>query len=175
MKLVFLYGPAAAGKLTIGRLVAERTGFALFHNHLIVDAVVAVFPFGSPEFVRLREKFWLETMAAAAREGRSLLFTFAPEPTVDAGFPERVRALIEANGGSVTFVALTIVEAEQERRLVAPSREAFGKLKSVELLRQLQAGIAKSMAGMPEPALSIATDEISAADAAALIVEHIGS
>ena len=58
MKLVFIYGPPAAGKLTIARKVAEKAGLALFHNHLIVDAVGAVFPFGSEHFKRLREKFW---------------------------------------------------------------------------------------------------------------------
>lgn len=58
MQLIFLYGPMAAGKLTVARELAARTGFALFHNHLLVDAVAAVFPFGSPSFVRLREQFW---------------------------------------------------------------------------------------------------------------------
>ena len=174
MKLVFIYGPAAAGKLTIARLIAERTGLALFHNHLIVDALAAVFPFGSPEFVRLRERFWLETMAAAAREGRSLIFTYAPESTVVAGFPERVRQIVEAASGTVAFVALTVSECEQERRLTAPSREAFGKLRSVALLRQLRTGMAACLAEMPTPELTIDTSEISAADAAALIVERLG-
>lgn len=57
MKLIFIYGPAAAGKLTVARVLAEQTGVALFHNHLVVDAVMAVFPFGSEPFVRLREHF----------------------------------------------------------------------------------------------------------------------
>lgn len=92
MLLLFLYGPVASGKLTIGRLVAERTGIPLFHNHLIVDAVSAVFPFGSEPFVRLREGFWLEMMGAAAQAGRSLIFTFTPEPTVAEDFPERARS-----------------------------------------------------------------------------------
>jgi cytidylate kinase len=39
MKLLFLYGPAASGKLTIARELTTLTGFALFHNHLVVDAV----------------------------------------------------------------------------------------------------------------------------------------
>lgn len=173
MKLVFIYGPAAAGKLTIARLVAEQTGYALFHNHLIVDAVAAVFPFGSPEFVRLREAFWLETIMTAARERRSLIFTFAPEPSVEPDFPHRVRRMVEAAGGEVIFVALTVSEAEQERRLLAPDRKAFGKLGSVELLRELQAGMAASMAAMPPPGLSIVTDEVSAAEAAALIVRQL--
>ena len=98
MKLVFLYGPAASGKLTIAREIARLTGFAVFHNHLIVDAVLAVFPFGSEPFVRLREQFWMATFAEAAAHGRSLVFTFAPEASVSADFPQRVVALVEEAG-----------------------------------------------------------------------------
>jgi len=89
MEMIFLYGQAASGKLTIGRALAARTGYALFHNHLVVDALLAVFPFGSDAFVRLREAFWLDVMETAARSGQSLIFTFAPEPTVSVDFPER--------------------------------------------------------------------------------------
>ena len=39
MKLVILYGPPGVGKLTVGRELAARTGFKLFHNHLTVDLV----------------------------------------------------------------------------------------------------------------------------------------
>ena len=53
------YGPAVSGKLTIAKELATLTGFSLFHNHLVVDAVAAVFPFGSERFVKLREQFWL--------------------------------------------------------------------------------------------------------------------
>jgi hypothetical protein len=49
--------------------------------------VLAVFPFGSPEFVRLREEFWLRTFAVAIGSGTSLVFTFAPEPSVPSGSP----------------------------------------------------------------------------------------
>ena len=71
MKLIFLYGPAASGKLTIARELATLTGFALFHNHLVVDAVAAVFPFGSERFVKLREQFWLAMFHEAAEAGYS--------------------------------------------------------------------------------------------------------
>lgn len=166
VKLVFLYGQAASGKLTVAKALAARTGFALFHNHLVVDAVAAVFPFGSPEFVRLREKFWLETIEAATRTGRSLIFTFAPEGTVAADFPERVETLVRALGGEVLFVALTIDPAEQERRIGNADRGKFGKLTSLNLLRQIRADFDASMAAMPAPALTIPTDE-NAPDAAA--------
>ena len=52
MQLIFIYGQVAAGKLTVARALAARTGLALFHNHLVVDAVAAVFPFGSEEIGR---------------------------------------------------------------------------------------------------------------------------
>ena len=122
MRLVFLYGPAAAGKLTIGRALADLTGFALFHNHLVVDALCAVFPFGSDPFRRLREQWWLGALDEAAQAGRSLIFTFAPEPTVTPTFPARVKALVEAAGGQVVFVRLDVPVDEQERRIVAAER-----------------------------------------------------
>lgn len=175
MRLLFLHGPPASGKLTIGRLVAERTGWPLFHNHLVVDAVAAVFPFGSGEFVRLREQFWLETMLAAARAGRSLIFTFAPEPSVATDFPARLAAGVAAAGGAVLGVALDVDEAEQERRLAADDRAAFGKLRSVELLRALQPGMRPCMAAMPAPLLRIDTGVVAPAEAAEEIVRAIGA
>jgi hypothetical protein len=173
MQLVFLYGQAAAGKLTVARHLAGATGLALFHNHLVVDAVAAVFPFGSEPFVRLRERFWLETIEAAAKAGRGLIFTFAPEPSVAADFPERVRALVERHGGEVVFVALEISPKEQERRLVAPSRAAFGKLQALEILRQFTPGFDACLAAMPAPALRIDADSTPPDEAAAMIAARL--
>ncbi len=171
MRVIVLHGPPASGKLTIAREVARRSGLALFHNHLVVDAVAAVFPFGSPPFARLRERLWLEVLGEAAREGRSLLFTFAPEPTVATDFPARLRALVEGAGGEVTFVALRVSDAEQERRLVATSREAFGKLRSLEVLRGLRGAFGACEAAMPRPALVIDTETMSPGDAAEAILQ----
>ncbi len=38
----------------------------LFHNHLTVDLVAALFDFGSEPFVRLRESIWLDAFREAA-------------------------------------------------------------------------------------------------------------
>lgn len=175
MEIIFVYGPAAAGKLTVGRELASLTGLPLFHNHLVVDAVGAVFPFGTEPFIRLRESFWLQTFSEAARTGRSLIFTFAPEATVDAGFPERVRATIEPLGGSVVFIALTVSPEEQERRLVDPSRSEFGKLRSVDMLRKLRGGFDDSMAAMPAADLSIDTETCDPRRAAERIAAHLSA
>lgn len=166
MTLLFLYGPPAAGKLTIARIVAARTGMALFHNHLVVDAVAALFPFGSPDFIRLRAHFWLEAMGSAVRAGQSLIFTFAPEPSVAPDFPQRLRAEVEAAGGRLLFVALTVAPAVQDDRIADPERAAFGKLRSRDLLRTIRDDGDRCMAAMPTPALTIDTGLLSPQDAA---------
>lgn len=47
MKVVLLYGPPAAGKLTVAEELEKLTGFKLFHNHLTVNPVHALSEFGS--------------------------------------------------------------------------------------------------------------------------------
>ncbi len=138
MEMVFLHGPAASGKLTTARALSAATGFAVFHNHLVVDALLAVFPFGSPEFVRLRDLHWISTFEAAAEANRSFIFTFAPEPTVPSDFVERARAAVVSRGGKVHFVALTVSAAAQEARIENEDRRRYQKLASLETLRRLR-------------------------------------
>jgi hypothetical protein len=175
MKLIFIYGPVAAGKLTVARHLARITGFALFHNHLIVDAVGAVFPFGSDSFVKLRERFWLETFAEAATTGRSLIFTFAPEGTVAPDFPDRVQSLVQARGGDISFVELTVSQEEQGRRIADPNRKSHGKLTSPDLLRKLRPMFETASAAMPKPAISIDTSAVQPEDAARKIAAAVGA
>lgn len=166
MQLIFIYGQPAAGKLTVARALAEQTGLPLFHNHLIVDAVAAIFPFASPEFVRLREQFWLDAIGAAARADKSFIFTFAPESTVAPDFPKRVTEIVMAAGGKVVFVALTLADDIQEQRVVASGRGEFGKMRSADLLRQFKGDFRGAMAAMPAPDLTIDTGVTEPAEAA---------
>jgi chloramphenicol 3-O-phosphotransferase len=165
--LVFLHGPAAAGKLTVARAVQERLGYPVFHNHLVVDLLTTVFPFGTEPFVRLREEFWTAVFADAARAGRSICFTFAPESTVRPGFPQRARDVVEEGGGRVRFVRLRVGEREQERRIGRPERAEFHKLTSLETLRRLRAD--RAPVEQPPVDLDIDTETHTPAEAAAAI------
>ncbi|HEV7693918.1 MAG TPA: shikimate kinase [Hyphomonadaceae bacterium] len=174
MKLIVIHGPAASGKLTIGRELERLTGIPLFHNHLVVDALLEKLSFGEPEFVRLREAMWMAMFETTASSGRSLIFTFAPEPTVDPGFPERVVELVESHGGEVRFVRLNLSEQEQERRIASESRKEFRKLTSLDLLRALRADFARSEAGMPPADLVIDTERVKPDAAARQIAAAFG-
>jgi hypothetical protein len=168
VKLIFLHGLPGVGKLTVARELAQLTGFRLFHNHLAVDLVASVFEFGSPPFVELREKIWLDMFSAAAATNTNLIFTFAPDHTVTQDFIDKVRAIAD-----VTFVELRCSSADLEKRIADPSRRTFGKLASVTQFRELdQAGAFKGPR-MPPPQLVVDTSEMSAADAAKMIARTL--
>ncbi|HEY8598124.1 MAG TPA: hypothetical protein VIL85_06815 [Thermomicrobiales bacterium] len=168
MHMIFLHGPAAAGKLTTARALAGRTGFAVFHNHLVVDALLALFPFGSDEFVRLRDLYWMSAFHAAAAVCRSFIFTFAPEPTVPADFPARAAAAVTGRGEHVAFVALDVSPGEQEARIENADRRAFNKLADHATLLRLRRDGVGTRPTLPAD-LTIDTDTSSAEATAAAI------
>ena len=100
----------------------------MFHNHLVVDTLLAVFPFGSQQFVELRERFWLDVIGEAAAAGLpGVIFTFAPENTVRPGFPERLSERLSRLNSVVSFVSLTAPEPVIEERIASESRRAQSK------------------------------------------------
>ena len=166
MDLIFIHGPAAAGKLTVARELAQMTGLRLFHNHLVVDAVAAVFEFGSQPFSKLREQLWLTIFREAAQRDVSLIFTFAPERTVSSSFVQNVVGTVTSAGGRVLFVELTCSVEELEQRIANASRAAFGKLRSLDLFRELERSGAFVYPKLPSSGLSIDTAKVGPREAA---------
>ena len=173
MKLIFLFGMPGVGKLTVARELANLTGFKVFHNHLTVDLVTSLFEFGSVPFIELREKIWLETFSQALQANMlGLIFTFAFDQTVPNNFPNKVRYLVEQDGGKVFFIELKCSNAELEKRLANPSRQGFGKLNSIEFFRELDA---KGVFNSPKIAadFTIETTELSAIQTSQTIVNKL--
>jgi hypothetical protein len=175
VRLIFIYGLPATGKLTVARKLAAKTGFKLFHNHLVVDLLLSVFEFGSPEFVRLREEIWLAVMNEACNAGISgLIFTFAPERTVRPAFVSEIEKIIAEANGRLDFVELVCPLEELKRRMGDVTRSEFGKLTSVDLFEQLLADGVFNTPRMPKAAVTIDTCACSAIEAADQIVQALG-
>jgi hypothetical protein len=62
---------------------------------------------------------------------------------------------------------------EQERRITAENGAGFGKLRSVELLRQFREQFAACDAAMPEPTMTIDTTTVEPRKAALSIAETL--
>jgi hypothetical protein len=174
MKLIFIYGLPATGKLTVAVELAEMTGYKLSHNHMAVDLLLSVFDFGSPPFVELREDIWLSVFEQACRSRLpGLIFTFAPEGTVRPGFIGEVRSTVAREDGEVDFIELVCPFAELKRRIDSPSRLAYQKLTSVSLFEQLHADGLFDALRMPEPRLSIDTSLYTPTQAATEIMRAL--
>jgi len=172
--LIFIYGMPATGKLTVARELAAKTGFKIFHNHLVVDLLLSVFEFGSPEFVRLREQVWLSVMKEACNDGIvGLIFTFAPEKTVRQEFVTEVEKIVSAANGRLEFVELVCPPEELKRRMGDESRSEFGKLTSVELFEQLLADRVFESPEMPAAAVTIDTNACTPFEAAEKITKAL--
>lgn len=103
-----IIGPQAVGKMTVGQQVAALTGAKLFYNHQVIDLLTEFFPFGSPEFRRLNERFRAGIIEEAAATGTNLVITGAwgfDDPEIDMllhGWPEHVRS----RGGIAYYLEL---------------------------------------------------------------------
>ena len=173
MYIIFIHGPVATGKLTVAKELSKLTDLPLFHNHLCVDLVTSLFEFGSDPFIKLRERIWLGAFEEAAVAGQSLIFTFAPESTVNPSFIERCQKIVEENNGKVHFIELTCPEEEIEARLENSSRAKFGKLNSIEFYRKLKADGAFTFPKLPTPLASISTQTHSPQESAGIIKKYI--
>jgi len=115
--LLFVVGPPAVGKMTVGHEIAARTGLRLFHNHHTIDLALRFFPYGTPPFQRLVGEFRrriFEEVAASELPGLIFTYVWAFDHASDDEAVEDYATIFRARGGRVVFVEL---EAEQEERL----------------------------------------------------------
>jgi len=166
-QIVLLFGRPGVGKFTVGQALAAETGFRLLHNHAVVDLVQALFAFGTPEFVTLRERLWLDAVdAALAAKLPGLILTFAPERTVPQSFLDELRAHTVSGGGVLRFVELRCAPAALDKRIEDRSRERFGKLRDAQRYHELDTAGVFTHPIMPPAEIVIETTSITPADAA---------
>jgi hypothetical protein len=129
MKLIIIHGPPAAGKYTVGKVLADVSGFRLFHNHLSIDCVKPVLDFGTDAFWRLNVKIRCDVIAEAAKANVSVIHTLCyAKGTEDDQFFADIIAAAEDNSGEVYLVLLTCSDDERRRRIQDESRAVLGKL-----------------------------------------------
>ena len=84
MPLLLILGPPAVGKMTVGRAVAARSSYRLFHNHHSIEMLLDVFDYGTPPFVTLNSEVRRRVIEEAAAVGTDLVFTFVFDLDLEA-------------------------------------------------------------------------------------------
>jgi len=108
MRLLVIIGPPAVGKMTVGRAIAARTDFRLFHNHATIEPLLEVFDYGTPPFMTLMGEWRRRLFEEAAAAGTDLVFTFVwgLELERDAAFIAALIAPYVERGAEVAFAEL---------------------------------------------------------------------
>ena len=112
--LMIVLGPPAVGKMTVGRALADRSAFRLFHNHHSIELLLEVFDYGTPPFRTLNTEIRSRVIEEAAAAGTDLVFTFVMgmDEQSEADYLEK---LARPYGDDVAVVELV---ADLDTRLV---------------------------------------------------------
>jgi hypothetical protein len=133
--LCLIYGPPAVGKLTVAREVAARTSYRLVHNHVSIDPVLSILGWQDDGFFRAVGEVRTVLFDAAAREGVSIVATFAYAAGIDDASIARLAGTYTDRGGRACYVRLTAPMEVLLGRVADAGRREHGKITSVEDLR----------------------------------------
>ena len=106
MKLLFLFGDAAVGKMTVGQSLMKSTGLRLFHNHMTIEPVIEIFGhYNGRVTQRLREVIF-EEFAASDQYGMIFTFMWAFDQQADWDYVAHVREIFEKHGAEIYYAEL---------------------------------------------------------------------
>jgi len=171
---VLITGAPASGKLTIARLIVERTGFRLFHNQLTVNFASSLFDFNSDDYRQLAKRLRLLALFTIARApSTGLVATFCYGGQHSDYFVDAVCRAAARTGGHAFFVHLICSVPALEERLRSPERQNSGKLTSADILHQVLSSWAVKHPVPGRRTCTIATDAFPPNVVASQILEWI--
>ena len=114
MKLVFVLGNAAVGKMTVGQALMKITELRLFHNHMTIEPVIEIFgKYDSKTINELRELIF-KNFAASDNYGMIFTLMMAFDQQSDWDYLEHIKSIFAPYGTEFYYVELI---APQEIRL----------------------------------------------------------
>ena len=114
MKLVFIIGNAAVGKMTVGQKLMKITDLRLFHNHMTIEPVIEIFgKFDFSVTTKLRELIFSEF---AKSDNYGMIFTMMMDFDSQAEWDhlEHIKDIFRPYNTEFYYVELV---ASQETRL----------------------------------------------------------
>jgi len=172
VKLIFIYGPPAVGKLTVAKELSKIINYKIFHNHLTVDLLLPFFFFYLKEFWKHNDNIRLEMFEIAARKNINLIFTGCYAKGLDDKNIRNIVKTIKKYKGEVYFVQLTTNKKELSKRVKENSRRKYRKVKSMRSLNQTLKKYDLFSSVPFKDNLKIDTTSLSARKTAQLIKKH---
>ena len=182
MKLVFILGDAAVGKMTVGQELMKRTGLRLFHNHMTIEPVLEIFgSFDGKTINELREVIF-RNFAASDNYGMIFTMMMAFDMASDWEYLEHIKQIFQPYGTEFYYVELIapqevrLARNKTENRLAHKASKRDLEISDRRLLKDDENHRCVSYPGeFPfDNYLRIENANLSAAEAAKLIKETFG-
>ena len=122
MKLVFIIGDAAVGKMTVGQELMGMTRLRLFHNHMTIEPVIEIF--GRYDGKTIAEMRDLIFRNFAASENEGMIFTLMMDFDMPSEWEylEHVKGIFEPYGTEFYYVELIAPQEIRLKRNVTENR-----------------------------------------------------
>ena len=124
MKLVFLIGDGAVGKMTVGQELMKQTDLRLFHNHMTIEPVIEIFGyFNGAVTAQLREVIFRE-FAKSENEGMIFTYLWAFDMPSDWEYVAHVTEIFRQQSAEIYYVELIAPQEIRLQRNETPNRLA---------------------------------------------------
>lgn len=173
MKLIFIYGPPASGKLTVSEELSSLTGVPLFHNHLSRDLVEDIYGEKLRENYALVDRIRVDVLDYCSRNNTDLIFTYVYEGSDDDANVRKYTDVVESNGGEVCFVEITASKEDLMDRVDSEARKKYKKLTDPEVMDELTRDMSIYSIPFVDP-LKINSSLSSPEQSARAIADHLG-
>ncbi len=122
MKLLFLIGNGAVGKMTVGQELMKITNLRLFHNHMSIEPVIDIFGyFNATASSKIREVIF-EEFSTSDNYGMIFTYMWAFDMKSDWDYIEHVKEIFKRGNKNVEFYYVELVaskEVRMERNITA--------------------------------------------------------
>lgn len=122
MKLLFLFGDAAVGKMTVGQELAKITDLRLFHNHMTIEPVIEIFGYFNSEAIERLRQVIFEEYAKTDNYGMIFTFMFAFDSQSDWDYLERDKDIFRPYGTEFYYVELVAPQKIRLKRNATENR-----------------------------------------------------
>ena len=188
MRLLFIFGAHAAGKMTVGQAVSRITPMKLFHNHMTIEPVIELFgAYNGAVTERLRQVVFEEFVKT---DNYGLIFTFiwAFEEPHDTEYVRALTKLYQDAGAQVDYVELLCPQEVRLQRNRTENRlKEKASKRNVELSEKRMLSsenrhrcnsepdeVCKKLGVAPERYLRIDNTNLSPEAVAEMIADHFG-
>lgn len=122
MKLVFLIGNAAVGKMTVGQELTKITDLRLFHNHMTIEPVLDIFGYFNGKAITRMRDIIFEEFADSEHYGLIFTYMWAFNQQSDWDYVGHVCDIFRKHNADIYYVELVASKEIRLQRNVTENR-----------------------------------------------------